>query len=150
MIALILAIAFFVFYNVFIIHKYKTVPVSLSETSYIASPTWFSSFIGTEAILLLAPWLAKTSLAIFPYWATICLVVCASAPLFKEKQHKCVHYTSAILALIGFLAWIVMDCSTLWLLTALIPIGLTVFYKADRYVYWFEIWAFLLLGALLI
>lgn len=151
---LILAILLFICYNVFIVWKYKTIPQSLSATVYIASPTLFSSMMGIEAILMLLPWFNQSTLGVLPYASTICLVICASAPLFKESFHKTIHYTSAILALIGILLWIIIDFNGWWLATAVVPAGLTLWSKYSTgkliYVYWFELWAFLLLSLILL
>ena len=148
MIALILALALFVAYNAYVIGHYRTIPVSLSETSYIASPTLFSGFIGTEALLYLAPWLDKSGLGLLPYAGTISLAVCASAPLFRESFHKRIHYVSGVVAFTAVLLWVALDRSPWWLATAIVPAGLTA-WKRDNLVYWLECWACLLLGLLL-
>lgn len=149
MILVILAVILFIAYNVFILTKYRTIPVSLSETSYIASPTWFSSVIGTETILLLVPWLDNSPEPILPYLSSIALVVCASSPLFKESFHKTTHYISALVALAGIILWMAIHANPLWWTSLVVLAGLIV-WKKEQFVYWTELWAFAALSGILL
>lgn len=149
MIPVILAVILFVAYNVFILAKYKTIPVSLSETSYIASPTWFSSVIGIETILLLIPWVNNSPEPILPYMSSMALVVCASSPLFKESFHRTTHYISALIALFGIILWMAIHAHPLWWLS-LIPLLGMIIWKKKQFVYWTELWAFVALSGIIL
>lgn len=147
--ALLLALTLFAIYNIGICWKFKKIPVSLSETSYILSPTCFSSLVGIEALLLIMPWLEKSNGWLLPYFSTISLIVCSSAPLFKEPFHKTIHYISAMAALAGVLCWLYLNVSWPWIYTLAVPVFATI-YRPKEYVYWVELWAFLLLNLILL
>lgn len=140
----------FLMYNLHMICKFKTIPVSISDTVYMESPTLFSCFIGIESVLLLVPWLQHSEYQILPYLSIISLIVCSSAPLFKEPFHGPIHYISAIIGFLFILMWILIYAGWIWLLGMLGAILILSVLKPQCWVYWSELVVFISLVLLLI
>lgn len=97
-------------YNTYIICKYKRIPESLSETSYmLGKDKWL--FVGYCVITggLMLPLLLEITPEKFQCLAFfICggLIMAGSSPLYRNGMDKYVHYVSAIFAFISFLVYL--------------------------------------------
>lgn len=97
-------------YNNYIICKYKRIPESLSETSYmLGKDKWL--FIGYCVITggLMLPLLLDITPEKFqclPFFICGGLMMAGSSPLYRNGMDKYVHYVSAMFAFISFLIYL--------------------------------------------
>lgn len=151
-ICLILFIIISLIYNLFIIFKYKTIPVSLSETSYILGGFkryWFSAYCITTVMLIL-PLLLMT---IPEKLAFLCFLMCGGlmfaglSPMFKNGMDKTIHYIASILSFVIFIILMIFVIGWLYLALYIWLLALLILCKKECYVYFAEmlIYVFIIL-----
>ena len=134
-------------YNLFIFIKYKTIPVSLSETSYMLEDKryWFTLYCVASAFFILPSLLAVVpeTLTFLPFFMCSGLMFSGASPLFKQGLDKTVHYVASIIAFISFLVFLILEMG--WLSTIVFAIVLMIFiiWKPKCYVYFAEMLSFL-------
>ena len=148
MIAIILFIIINLIYNVFIICKYKTIPVSLSETSYMMGGLkryWFTIYCVVNVLLILPQLLV----AVPETFTFLVFLMCSGmlfagvSPLFKDGLDKPVHYVSSILAFIVFIVFMFLLMKWYFPLIFISLFGILVLWKKECYVYFAEILTFI-------
>ena len=133
-----------ILYNSYIILKYKKIPVSLSETSYMLGGLkryWFTAYCVATVFLALPCLLniVPECLTFLPFLMCGGMLFAGVSPLFKEGLDKPVHYISSIFSFIVFLIFTVLIMGWVYLLIYLILLGLLVLWKKECYVYFAEI-----------
>lgn len=97
-------------YNTYIIWKYKRIPESLSETSYmLGKDKWlFISYCVITGGLMLPLLLDITpeNFQCFPFFICGGLIMAGVSPLYRNGLDKYVHYVSAMFAFISFLIYL--------------------------------------------
>lgn len=113
---LILIITFLIIsfiYNTFIFIKYKTIPVSLSETSYLlGNKRYLFTLYCVASTFLMIPCLLSVvpeTLTFLPFLMCSGLMFSGMSPLFKQGLDKGVHYTASIIAFISFLIFLILE-----------------------------------------
>lgn len=129
-------------YNTYIICKYKRIPESLSETSYmLGKDKWlFISYCVITGGLMLPLLLDITSenFQCFPFFICGGLIMAGASPLYRNGLDKYVHYVSAMFAFISFLIYLGI-CNWLMLLQVILLLCLyyividkkTIIYSAE-------------------
>lgn len=86
--------------------KYKVLPPSLSETSYITGKYWFMGYC-FSTLLLMPPMFDMTpvNLQFCVFLMFGGLMMAGASPLFRETLEGKVHNISAIIAFVGFLIY---------------------------------------------
>ena len=136
-----------IIYNLFIFIKYKTIPVSLSETSYLLEDKryWFTLYCVVSTFLIIPCLLnvVPEILTILPFLMCSGLMFSGLSPLFKQGLDKTIHYTASIVAFISFLIFLILEME--WLITVIFAILLLIFvlWKPKCYVYFAEMLSFL-------
>lgn len=136
-----------IIYNLFIFIKYKTIPVSLSETSYLLEDKryWFTLYCVVSTFLIIPCLLnvVPETLAFLPFLMCSGLMFSGLSPLFKQGLDKTIHYTASIVAFISFLIFLILEMG--WLITVIFAILLLIFvlWKPKCYVYFAEMLSFL-------
>ena len=97
-------------YNTYIICKYKRIPESLSETSYmLCKDKWlFISYcviIGGLMLPLLLD-ITPENFQCFPFFICGGLIMAGASPLYRNGLDKYVHYVSSMFAFISFLIYL--------------------------------------------
>jgi hypothetical protein len=97
-------------YNTYIVWKYKRIPESLSETSYmLGKDKWlFISYCVITGGLMLPLLLDITpeNFQCFPFFICGGLIMAGASPLYRNGLDKYVHYVSAMFAFISFLIYL--------------------------------------------
>lgn len=143
-ISLILFIIISLIYNLYIIFKYKTMPVSLSETSYILGGFkryWFSAYCITTVMLIL-PLLLITipeNLAFLGFLMCGGLLFAGLSPMFKNGMDKTIHYTSSMFSFIIFIIFMIFIMGWFYLALYVWLLALLTLCKKECYVYFAEI-----------
>lgn len=143
-ISLILFIIISLIYNLYIILKYKTIPVSLSETSYILGGFkryWFSAYCITTVMLIL-PLLLMTipeNLAFLGFLMCGGLLFAGLSPMFKNGMDKTLHYTSSMFSFIIFIIFMIFIMGWFYLALYVWLLALLTLCKKECYVYFAEI-----------
>jgi hypothetical protein len=134
-------------YNLFIWIKYKTIPTSLSETSYMLEDKrhLFTLYCIVSAFLIL-PCLLSTvpeTLTMLPFFMCSGLMFSGASPLFKQGLDKRVHYTASIIAFIAFLVFLILEMG--WISTIIFAtvLAMMVLWKPKCYVYFAEMLSFI-------
>lgn len=109
---LILTILLTIIYNSYIIIKYKKIPESLSETSYLLGGNkryWFTGYCFIICMLLLPVLFEITanSLLFLPFLICGGLSFAGCSPLFREGLDKPVHYIFSILAFAAYIFYMI-------------------------------------------
>ena len=113
--AIILFIITTVIYNFGIIYRYKRIPVSLSETSYILAGNRRSNlrYLFTLYCTIIAGCFFPCLLEILPSsYQFLSFLMCSGllfsgfTPLFKEELEKSIHYGAAIISFISYIIFI--------------------------------------------
>lgn len=153
-ISLILFIIISLIYNLYIILKYKTIPVSLSETSYILGGFkryWFSAYCVLVSFLILPNLLTilPESIMFLGFLMSSGLLFAGMSPLFKEGMDKTIHYASAIVSFVTFILLLILlkPWLLLWYCICLVPF---ILWKKDCYVYFAEMLVHIFIILLLI
>lgn len=100
-------------YNGYVLKNYG-VPESLSETAYLfrfhGKSEWlFTYFCLIVAFILFPIWVSQTNenYQFLTFLSCGGMIFAGITPLFKEEFQKAVHYTSGIIAMIAYLAWMI-------------------------------------------
>lgn len=129
-------------YNTYIILKYKRIPESLSETSYMLCKDKLL-FVGYCVITggLMLPLLLNITpenFQCFPFFICGGLIMAGASPLYRNGLDKYVHYVSAMFAFISFLIylgiynWLMLLTVILFLCSYYIVLGKkTIIYFAE-------------------
>lgn len=131
-------------YNLFIVIKYKQLPISLSETAYLLGKKrlFFTGYCSALA-LCLCPCLfmiTPINLQFLVFFIGVGLMMSGVSPLFKEGLDKYVHYTYSILAFILLLVYLfIMEWP--YFLALILWIILFLFIKKESIIYLAEIGA---------
>lgn len=144
----ILTILITLVYNGYIMIKYKKIPESLSETSYLLGGNkryWFTGYCFIICILLL-PLLfnvTNNNLLILPFIFCGGLAFAGCSPLFREGLDRIVHYSSAYTAFAAYVLYMILCMNWWWVLGYVVVLGILCIIKWKSYVYWAEIVALL-------
>ena len=134
-------------YNLFILIKYKTIPVSLSETSYMLGKQryWFILYCIISTFLIMPVLLSAVpeSLTLLPFLMGTGLLLSGVSPLFKEGLDKKVHYISSIVAFISFIVLLFLEMSWICIVTFFLLLGGLILWKPNCFVYFAEMLSFL-------
>lgn len=129
-------------YNTYIIWKYKRIPESLSETSYmLGKDKWL--FIGYCVITggLMLPLLldiTPENFQCFPFFICGGLIMAGASPLYRSGLDRSVHYVSAMFAFITYLFymglanWYLLAFNVILILVYLIISKKTIVYYAEN------------------
>lgn len=135
-------------YNGYMFIKYKKIPESLSETSYLLGGNkryWFTMYCFIISILLL-PVLFETTIInfqILPFIFCGGLAFAGCSPLFKEGLDKIVHYSSSYIAFSAYILYMICCMNWWWVFGYFIVLGLLCIIRWKSYVYWAEMLALL-------
>ena len=145
MITMFLIISFI--YNLYILIKYKTIPTSLSETSYmLGNKRYLFTIYCIFSTFLMLPCLLSTvpeTLTILPFLMCSGLMFSGASPLFKQGLDKSVHYIAAIIAFISFIVFLILAMGWLVLLLFCILLLILILWKPKCYIYFAEMLSFL-------
>ena len=112
MILVIISIIITLVYNLYIILKYKKIPESLSETSYLLGGNkrfMFTGYCVLTSFLLLPILLELTtaSFQIMPFIFCGGLLFAGCSPLFREGLDKPIHYIFSGLAFAAYIFYMI-------------------------------------------
>ena len=147
-ILLIICLIITLLYNSYIIIKYKKIPESLSETSYLLGGNkryWFTGycFIICTLLLPLLFNITNNNLLILPFIFCGGLAFAGCSPLFREGLDRIVHYSSAYIAFAAYVLYMILCMNWWWVLGYVVVLGILCMIKWKSYVYWAEIVALL-------
>lgn len=148
-ISILLCLVFMLVYNTTIITKYKRVPGSLSETSYIISSGGgpkkylFTLYSILTGITLLPPLFIVTpdGFEVIPFLLCVGFLFSGFSPTYKSGLERPVHYISAYISFISFILYSILCMGWIWLVGYGIILGLLCLWKSKCYVYFAEILA---------
>ena len=156
LILILVALAIYTFYNVFALGMFG-VPKSLSTTFYLFEErkSWlrilFPIMMISVAFLLMPAWLElsiNSSFQFLAFLAPSAIIFTGAAPAFKRNElENVVHTTSAIMAAITALLWVVLvahlwQVILLWTGVIIMVMFISRTVKTS-YIYWLETIAFL-------
>ena len=99
-------------YNIYIIIKYKKIPESLSETSYLLRGNKRYLFTGYCVIIsfCLLPVLLETTMTLqfLPFLFCGGLLFAGCSPLFRSGLDKPIHYIFSGLAFVAYLCYMIL------------------------------------------
>ena len=135
-------------YNTVIFITYKTVPVSLSETSYMMGGNWryfFTGYCFLLCLLILPVLLELTpeNFQIIPFVFCGGLSFAGCTPFFKEESQRKTHYIAAIIAFAGFVLYMALCMHWLWIGCFVVILGALCLWKYKCYIYFGEMLAIL-------
>lgn len=140
MVTTILAIIIFVCYLVMVSLKKRTIPDSISETSYLTEkPYLFTAFMWALALLVLSSLLGKAEGISRFYSVVMCfgLVGVGCTPLYRTEG-RLMHYACAILS--GIMSQCIIFNSCDILLLEWIPYILYfIFRRDDNWLFWMQV-----------
>lgn len=132
-------------YNSFILIKYKKIPQSLSETSYLlgGNKRYLFTIYCFMISFCLLPILLEitTTLQIIPVIFCVGLLFSGCSPLFKEGLDRIVHYSSSYIAFGAYVIYMIFCMNWWWVLGYFVILGLLCIIKLKSYVYWAEMLA---------
>lgn len=147
-ILIILLLVITLLYNSYVITKYKKIPESLSETSYLLGGNkryWFTGYCFIISFLLL-PTLFEITIVnfqILPFIFCGGLSFAGCSPLFREGLDRIVHYSSAYMAFATYVLYMIFCMNWWWTLWYFVILGIMCIIKWKSYVYWAEMLALL-------
>ena len=146
LISTILCLIVTIVYNTYIIVKYKKIPESLSETSYLlgGNKRYFFTVYCIIVCLLLLPILLEitpTNYQIIPFIFCGGLSFAGCSPLFREGLDRIVHYSSAYAAFGAYVIYMIFCMNLWWLIGYFIILGILCVIKWKSYVFWAEMLA---------
>ena len=122
--------------------RIHTIPESISETSYLWSPGYFTAYCFALGFSLFIPWIFFTP----QHYGFLCFLgvsgifAAGSSPFFKEKFEAKIHYTGGIVAM---LMWIVWMCLQSYYIPLVVFLGisalLSILIKWNSMVFWGEV-----------
>lgn len=130
----------------------KSIPVSISDTSYLWNKiNWFTIYCILLAGTLIIPWIDITpsSYQFLCFLSCIGILMAGSTPLFKEKFEGIIHYIGGILAFLCWFIWIII--SGYWdllILDSIIIAALSIIRK-QSWVFWAETVAIVTLSTIM-
>lgn len=132
-------------YNSFILIKYKKIPQSLSETSYLLGGNkryLFTMYCFIISFCLLPILLEiTTTLQIIPVIFCVGLLFSGCSPLFREGMDRIVHYSSSYIAFGAYVIYMIFCMNWWWVLGYVVILGLLCLWKYKCYVYFAEMLA---------
>lgn len=134
-------------YIIFIICKYKCIPISISSTYYMSGKTiWFSLITFLTSVLMLYPLFEVTHerYEFLVFFGCMGVIFSAAAPNFDEVFEKYIHYIGAIISGVATQVWchIHNDFTIfIWLMMGLFYI--TTSNKNYKHMFWTEILCFI-------
>lgn len=144
-ILLIICLIITLIYNGFILIKYKKIPQSLSETSYLLGGNKryiFTIYCFIIAFCLLPILLEiTTDLQFIPFIFCGGLLFSGCSPLFREGLDKIVHYSSAYIAFGAYICYMIFCMGWWWLLGYVMILGILCLWRCKCYVYFAEMLA---------
>ena len=131
-----------ILYNGFIIIKYKRIPESLSETSYMLSDKryLFTIYCLLVSFLIMPEMLELTpeQYQFLPFIFCAGLMFAGASPLFKTGMDRYVHYISAYTAFIAFIFYIILCLPITYIISYIILMIILCLWKYKCYVYFGE------------
>ena len=119
----ILNLTVFIIYNILIIRKFN-IPESLSETTYLmGNKYWvFPLICGLFVFTILPIWLniPPHNFNYIKFFSCGGLLFVGATPFFKQKFEGKIHYVAAIISLLGFISWFLLNGLYIWVLIDLI------------------------------
>lgn len=148
---LILLLLITVLYNSYVIYKYKKIPVSLSETSYMFGGVkrYFFTLYCLSVGAITLPYLFSLNLGDFefiPFLFVIGLLFAGFSPMFKQSVDKEVHYTGAIIAFLAFIVFMFLYFPYYLIILYSVLYVMLICWKRSCYVYFAEILSILMLN----
>lgn len=134
-------------YNSFILIKYKKIPQSLSETSYLLGGNkryLFTIYCFIISFCLLPILLEITTTLVFiPVIYCGGLAFAGCSLLFREGLDRIVHYSSAYIAFAAYILYMIFCMNWWWVLGYIVALGMLCLWKYKCYVYFAEMLALL-------
>ena len=131
--------------------KSKSIPESISETSYIWETNcdhkqWhkahlFSIYCCLVAGLMFWPWIKITP----EYWQFICFLGCAGimmagvTPFFKDKYQSLIHYFGGAIIALSWISWMLIMQQYMIIVGGGLTIGVCCIVRPKSWVFWFEV-----------
>ena len=142
-ISVIICLLITVIYNGIILFKYKLIPQSLSETSYImgGNNIYIFTVYCTLISFLLCPSLLQVTpdnYQILPFIFCGGLLFSGCSPLFREGLDKIVHYTSAYIAFGVYAVYMVLCMPWYFILSYVLLLGSLCIWKYKSFIYFAE------------
>lgn len=120
---IILNLIIFIIYNIFIIRNFN-IPESLSETTYLmGNKYWlFPLICGLFVFTILPIWfgILPSSYGYIKFFSCIGLLFVGATPFFKKEFDGRIHYTAAIISLLGFISWFLLNGLYIWIIVDII------------------------------
>ena len=135
-----------VLYNIYVITKCKTIPTSLSETSYLIGQYWFMSYcllMSTILPTMLDLTQEQNQWAIFLMFGG--MLMSGFSPMFKEGLDKKVHYGGAIVSFVSYMIYMFLEMNVGWIVGYVCLVLTLIRIKKELYVYFAELIAVLFL-----
>lgn len=148
---LILLLLITVLYNSYVIYKYKKIPVSLSETSYMFGgiKRYFFTLYCLSVGAITLPYLFRLNLGDFefmPFLFITGLLFAGFSPMFKQSIDREVHYTGAIISFLAFITFMFLYFPYYLIILYSILYVMLICWKRNCYVYFAEILSILMLN----
>lgn len=148
---IIICILISIIYNGYIFWRYKRIPVSLSETSYILGGFkryWFTlycSIIGTTLLPILIK-ATPENYEVIPLLICTGLLLAGVSPTFRQSGlERTVHYVSSFISFAGFILYTILCIDWVWLIGYGIILGSLCIWKKECYVWFAEILALIVI-----
>lgn len=133
-------------YNGYILIRYKKIPQSLSETSYLLDGN--KRYLFTAYCLIVSLCILPILLEITPLnYQIIPFIFCGGlsfsgcSPLFKDGLDRKVHYISAYIAFAAFVLYMILCMHWLYIVGYVVILGGLCIWKYKCYVYFAEMLA---------
>lgn len=146
---LILLLIITLIYNGYTIIKYKKIPESLSETSYLfgGNKRYFFTLYTLLITSFLLPFLFKYTideLKFLPFLFCSGILFAGFSPLFRENIEKKVHYTAAIISFVCFIFYLIFYMGWQWFVGYLGMFIISfIIWKKEKIIYFAEMLALL-------
>jgi hypothetical protein len=150
LILLVVCLLITIAYNSYIFIRFKKVPQSLSETSYLfgGNKRYFFTAYCMIVCLLLLPLLLEitpNNFQIIPFIFCGGLSFAGCSPLFRKGLDKKIHYISAYIAFGAFILYMVLCMHWIYIIVYAVLFGVLCLWKYKCYVYFAEMLALLFL-----
>ena len=104
----------FVIYAIFMTWICRDVPESVSETSYRLKERYgvtlpFTLLCMMSALSIFPSWVGQTpeKYQFLPFLATVGMMFAGATPLFRERFHAAIHYTSGAVSFLAGIVWMI-------------------------------------------
>ena len=133
-------------YNIYVIIRYKKIPESLSETSYLFGGNKRFLFTGYCILItfLLLPVLlniTNENFQILPVLICAGLAFAGCSPLFREGLDKKVHYISAYISFGTFVLYSILCMNWIYTVVFICILGMLCLIRYKSFIYFAEILA---------